>query len=221
MTEWRGYEWTDRPYGEGSFEVPPPNRMPRPLICWGVLAATIESLRETLAAYKEQVDIDAIHVTAIYPSEKVFYPAIVVNIGEISVEQSGMSPLGGMESPHDYVLLSRGNVTLTLFSESQMEIVSLMDLITQAFLMQYIRRHSFFFPSLGRAYVNLGFGPGSLRWGEVSRIENPEQPTDADMLFSNSTSIRFLADHSVLFDTAKVSEVEISAIEDPSLYRDI
>ncbi len=216
-----------RRYNERQLEVPNEDQMPRPLIAWGILAATVSSLRDNFKDAMKRLDIDGLVVDITHPLRVISYPAILVRLSNITVKASGMHSVGNYPMDYmtnavrDFVLLSEGTIGLEIWSDSLMEVISIQDHITQLYLMSYLYEDSFYYPGTNREYIGIGLQPGALSWSEVQIQDHHDQPEVPDNLYTVSCSFDFRADHSVPFELARISAIDVEAIPDQSLISEL
>lgn len=84
------------------FEVPSSQFMPRPLYSWGILGATVASLRDSFKIGKPLLGLSSIAINAIDPVDVVSYPAIIVSLSSMEVKASGFHPVWVKQDPGTY-----------------------------------------------------------------------------------------------------------------------
>ena len=196
------------------YNPPSEQRVPRPLILWGIYGATISSLRRNFESAQSYMDLEGIKVSPPRPYSEVSFPHIIVSV-KYEVNASSFYPVDLQMSANenrDLVLLSKGTITLKVYAKNQTWLISIQDFITQLYMLNILYEESFFYPGTEAEYINIGLEPGHLEWTEIQQEQNVVDDNYTDKVYSCSCSFGFEADHSATYELDKISAIDIEAI---------
>lgn len=182
-----------------------------PLIMWGILIAAIGGIEDNIKEAKPTLGIHEAHVGVDFPYTEQTFPAVVVGVSSMDVKQAGLYPVD-ITDPRTQELLSSGEITLELYCEQHNHLMTLVDFISQCYLMNTFEKHKLFHPGTDRSWISFGYKGGSLKWSNFTRKGQETTNQEFEDLYTASTSLTFWAEHKVSIDLARVSGLTIEAM---------
>lgn len=185
--------------------------MPNPLISWGIIIASLGSLEDNIKEAKEDLGIHNALIGVDFPYEQQVFPAIVVGINSLEVRNAGLYS-AELTTPRTQELMSYGEVSLTLWAVEHNHLMTLVDYLSKAFLLNYFEQNRMAFPGTDRHWVSMGYAGGSLTWSPFQLQNMTYTGATYERLYTTSTSMKFKGEHGSTIDLATVSGVSIEAI---------
>lgn len=182
-----------------------------PLVSWGILISCLGALEDNIREAPSRLGFDRMNIGVNYPYEETTPSAIVVAIESLEVKKSGLYS-AELTDPRNEVLLSSGSISLQLFTPSHNTLMTLVDYITQCYLMNMFDRKKLAYPGLQRDYVAIGYQGGVVNWSAFQFARPPHTDETYERTFQTSTSFQFKAEHHVSVDLARISAVDLEAI---------
>lgn len=198
------------PYATDNDDLRGLDRMPRPLISWGISMATLSSLKKNIEADRNFLAVDKINIGIADADVISALPAIILDIRNIKNMRSGFTS-NDLTDPREMVLFSTGSIDIQIIARRLPEMWTLRDYITQLFLMYELYEEPFFLPGEQRSYVGLSYKPGAIEWSPPSEEENYEAGRDEAHVVSKTT-IEFHATHRLAYDLVRMTGIDIEAI---------
>lgn len=182
-----------------------------PLIMWGILIAAIGGIEDNIKEAKPTLGIHQAHVGVDFPYTEQTFPALVVGVSNLEVRQAGLYSVE-LTDPRTQELISSGEITLELYCEQHNHLMTLVDFISQCYLMNTFQKNKLFHPGTDRSWINFGYKGGSLKWSGFTRKGQDWSDLGVEDLYTASTTLTFWAEHKVSIDLARVSGVTIEAV---------
>lgn len=196
-------------------EIPPAQQLPRPVILWGIIAATTASFKDSFEDAKHLIGLDYIKITPAFSMGQEELPALQVGVSNLEVEASGLYPTHIYNDHYDrdgeeIVLRSSGKINLDIYTSSPTRTITLQDFITQIYLLNVLFGDAFYYPGSSREYVNMVYEPGHISWGQITKENLPYNETAA--YWRVTGSFEFRAEHHAFYGLKRVTGVDIHAI---------
>lgn len=202
------------------FDVPPSQSLPRPVIATGILAAAVTTLRESFEGALRQMSLSEMYIDIANPQREAGYPSIVVSLGSLTVDASGLYasdvtdylPYDTEPVDRDFVLRSRGTISLKVLSLNPMEALEIQDHITQIYHFGYLFDEPFHLPGATKDYIAIMYEPGTIQWSPFSEVSHLELPDSLDRSYQVTADMTFMAEHSLTYSMNRISAIEVEGI---------
>ncbi len=166
----------------------------KPFITWGIMVAAISGMEDHFRRNMGNLGLSDLNISVNFPYKEQIYPNIILSFNSIEISQSGLFS-GEMTDPVSSLLKSSGEIGVQIWSESHNQLMSLVDFVTQGYLMTLFEKTALFHPELDKSYVNMMYGGGKLSWSSFSLAETPDSSESQNRAFSTSTSFPLIAEH--------------------------
>ena len=177
---------------------------------WGVIISSLGSIEDNLKEAKPQLGFKKAHVGVNFPYTEQVFPAVVVGLNGLRVENSGFYS-AELTEPRNQLLMSYGNVSIEIYTASHNTLMSMVDFITQCYLMNLYDKHKLFYPGADRSWVSIGYAGGVIEWSPFKLVPQTYTKAQYESLFSTSANLKFKAEHHLSTELARVSAVKIEA----------
>lgn len=184
----------------------------KPMVMWGVLIAALAAMQDNFKEAKSTLGINKTRIGIDFPYTEQVFPAIVTSLRNLEVQNSGFYS-AELTEPRNQLLISRGEIGLKVYAQNHNHLMSIVDFITQCYLLNLFEKHQMAYPGYSKSYVAMGYSGGTINWTDFN-VE-PQTYTGArfESLYTTSTSLKFLAEHHISTELARVSAVDIEAVQ--------
>ncbi len=185
--------------------------IPNPPISWGIILGSISALEENVRAAKNELGIHNAFVGVNFPFEEQVFPAIVVGLSNLKVQNSGLYS-AELTTPRTEELMSYGDVSLEIWAREHNHLMTITDFLSKCYLLNYFNQNQMAFPGQNKSWVSMAYTGGILSWSAF-QLQNPSHTNESyERFYSTSTNMSFKGEHHSSIDLATISGITIEAI---------
>ncbi len=182
-----------------------------PLVSWGILISCLGAFQDNFKEAPERLGFGRTNIGINFPFTQPKAQAIVLGLNGLRVENSGMYS-AELTDPRNQLLFSYGSITVDVYTPNHNSLMTMVDYITQCYLLNLFNKNTLAYPGAERSYVAIGYAGGKIEWGRFG-FENPPHTQESyGRLFTSSSQFPFKAEHHISTDLARVSAVDLEAV---------